>query len=160
MHSRYPLSRFVPAITDLERRIFFISGCFLMVFALPLVGQVEVPEGFTFEQWSVPGVEKIEAVRNPEYGNGTIGAFVEQDTLVLWRSSSADDFEVLSRTAVQDDTNVFEIRFDHAGIYNHYLLLDMNRNLHETTIATISPDGALTPRATLGSGTNNISGRL
>ncbi len=88
-------------------------------------GQITVPSGFAVDQ--LVGrldnkTQRIEAIRNPEYGNGVVAASVSNGILTV-RRLSVGDVAVVATRSVSSKASVLDLRFDTTGLFGGKLFV-------------------------------------
>lgn len=89
--------------------------------------QVSRPD-FVVEQVAAvngDGIPKLEAVRNPAYGEGVVAGAVDQGFLVLTRHSGTESSDLVRVGPFNEGAELVTIRFDTTGQFGNQLLVSL-----------------------------------
>lgn len=120
------------------------------------LAQLTVPSGFSYEQLSgrVDNITpRIEAIRNPAYGNGVVTASISNGILTVRRISTGQITVLGTRAVPTAQAYVLDLRFDTTGLFGNALYVSVPSNLisvYTNEIFRVDANGTITSVGVLG----------
>lgn len=142
--------------TPLRRLAFFFAAGVSLWIAPVAFAQLTVPSGFSYEQLSgrVDNITpRIEAIRNPAYGNGVVAASISNGILTVRRISTGQIAVVGTRAVPTAQAYVLDLRFDTSGLFGNSLYVSVPSNLisvYTNEIFRVDPNGTISSVGVLG----------
>jgi len=106
---------------------------------------------------------RIEAIRNPAYGNGAVGASISNGILTV-RRFSFGSIDLLAVRNMSEFASVLDVRFDTSGLFGNKLFVSVFNAEYQgpggvptTEFVIVEPDGSTTVLGPIGSESNGLA---